>query len=174
MNQDPQREERQEQYNRFGRWVRALNGILETTLDEVSQMIGYNKGSFSVATRGDGSMSRQTFNDLLQAYHALAITRSVRLPVTWQLFLALAWVGEDTDNSDLSVIKGAEESLEHVEWLAEVMKRQRQLRKEHERLITWRYKRDALATVKQLEREKEELELKVAWLEAQLKQRERW
>ena len=177
MSQDPPLEGKplieQLAYNRFGRWVRALNDILDTTLEEVAQMIGYNKGSFSVATRGDGGMNRQTFNALLQAYQTLSVTRDVKLPVTWQLFLALAWIGEEANGEgDLSVVKGAAEALEQLEWLAEVMKQLRQVRKENELLTRWKYKRDMRETVNQLEMENRELLIKAAWLEALLKERE--
>jgi hypothetical protein len=175
MTQHPSTDGRQTQekpLNCFGRWITALNIILDTTMEEVAGSIGYSKSSFSEATRGDGGVSRQNFNELLKAYQTLTEIKQVKLPTTWQFFLAMAWLGETDENYDLSVNRGAAEAIEHIEWLAEVIKERNRLRRENELLKKIRYKRDVQTFISQWEREMEELKNENAWLKHPLRRRE--
>lgn len=151
--------------NRFGRWVVALNTILGTTQEEMAKRIGYTKGAFSVATRGEGQMNRQTFNELRKAYGELAATLHIHLSYAWQVFLSMAWLGKEEWDADSSTALAADESLAHNEWVADLVKERDRLKKENEKLKEWRYKRDMVAAIQQAEKEKEELQRKVAWLE---------
>lgn len=154
-------------YNQFGRWVRALNKVFDVTLPEIAMRIDYNKGSFSVATRGNGgSLSRQAFTELLKEYKALAEERQIAMPET-ALFLNLAWLGEDVSNLDIATLQAAEKALKHIEWLGETMEELRRLRKENERFKSLRNRREMLTAIAQLEQDKEELQRHVAWLKLQ-------
>ncbi len=77
--------------NRFGRWVNALNTIVGTNITEMAERIGVQKSTLSTAMHGQRGMLTSNIVALAVAYRDLAREREVPLPASWDSHFGLSW-----------------------------------------------------------------------------------
>lgn len=141
----------QEEENRFGRWMRALNTICNTSYAQIASRVGITKGALSQSIRGNGGVKPETAIAIMEAYHVLAEEQNIHLSITWDKFFLLSWFkGGET-------IRQANEELLHTEYLAGAIRERNKLRKQVEALKSKSLARDLIAALEENERLKGEL-----------------
>lgn len=145
---EPPREEK----TRFRRWMEALNCICNTNYARIAGHIGVTRSALSQSIRKEGGIKPETALAIMKKYQLLAEQQNIPLPLTWEKFFLLSWF------KGSEVINQADETLHHIEFMADIIRERDILRKQVEALKSQSLGQDLLAALRENERLKGELE----------------
>lgn len=137
--------------SRFRRWMEAMNTICDTNYSRVANHIGVTRSALSQSIR-KGGVKPETALAIMEKYRLLAEQRGIPLPLIWDKFFLLSWFkgGE--------IIVQADEVLRQIEFIAAVISERDSLRQQIQALQSQSIEQDLLASLKEIERLKGELE----------------